>query len=352
MQPRVSIIIPVYNAEKYLRECLDSVLNQTMRDIQVICVNDGSTDGSRTILQEYADRDHRIEIIDKPNGGQASARNAAYPEIKGKYTLFVDSDDWIDLDLCEKTCQKAEETGAELTVFSYHKEYEHTRSNPDYEVSPGDKTTVEEKLPLVNLTTVCGKLWRTDFLLGNTIYFPEGLVYEDAFVHWKSVTLADKISVMPDRFYHYRIRSDSTMHSKGEHVMDTITISNKIREYLFETGYYASYRDMFILRRLRTWHSHYRFGLPPSMRARYIANIRESLSSDDREFCRTAPETLIPRHLKRFYAMIDGNTIDALKYYIEPASLPTHFRWLAQFFPQWVAKPIEKGLKKIWKMLI
>src|SRR5215469_13757361 len=110
MQPIISIIIPVYNVEPYLRQCLDSVVNQTMRDIQIICVNDGSPDNSRAILQEYANRDSRIEIIDKPNGGQSSARNAAYPHIRGKYTLFVDSDDWIERDLCEKTYRKAEET--------------------------------------------------------------------------------------------------------------------------------------------------------------------------------------------------------------------------------------------------
>ena len=100
---------------------MDSVVNQTMRDIQIICVNDGSPDGSRAILQEYADRDSRIEIIDKPNGGLSSARNAAYPHIRGKYTLFVDSDDWIELDLCEKTYRKSEETGAQMTMFFFSK---------------------------------------------------------------------------------------------------------------------------------------------------------------------------------------------------------------------------------------
>ena len=322
-----------------------------MRDIQVICVNDGSTDDSLAILREYEARDSRIEIIDKPNGGQASARNAAYPAIKGKYTLFVDSDDWIDLNLCEKIYQKAEETDAELTFFSYHKEHEHTRSDPDHEASPGDKTTLEEKLPLVKLTTVCGKLWQTDFLLENKIYFPEGLVYEDAFVSWKSVTLANKIFVMSERFYHYRIRFNSTMRSKGEHIMDTFAINNKIREYLIESDYYAAYRDAFILRKLSVWYSRY-FSVPVSMRTRYRAMIRESLHTEDREFYRTAPEALISKRLRRFYKMIDGNKTDALKYNLfEPACWPACYHWLAQFLPQWFAQPLEKCLKSAWKML-
>jgi len=171
---------------------LDSVVNQTLRDIQIICVNDGSPDGSRAILQEYADRDSRIEIIDKPNGGLSSARNVAYPYIKGKYTLFVDSDDWIEPNLCEKTYQKAEITGASMTVFFFRK----WKEGKIRLIPSGNKTTIEEKLPLLDFPSACSKLWRTDFLLGNKLYFPEGLVFEDNLVHWQAVTLADKISIV------------------------------------------------------------------------------------------------------------------------------------------------------------
>ncbi|MDR0336523.1 MAG: glycosyltransferase, partial [Planctomycetaceae bacterium] len=101
--PKVSIIIPVYNAEKYLRDCLDSVANQTLKDIEIICVDDGSPDSCPQILDEYAANDNRFKIIHQKNAGVAAARNAAYPFIKGEYTLFVDSDDIIELDLCEKT---------------------------------------------------------------------------------------------------------------------------------------------------------------------------------------------------------------------------------------------------------
>jgi len=88
MQPKVTIILPVYNVEPYLRQCLDSVVNQTMREIQVICVNDGSTDGSPTILEEYAAKDPRVEVYHQENQGAGSARNAAYPYVRGKYTTL------------------------------------------------------------------------------------------------------------------------------------------------------------------------------------------------------------------------------------------------------------------------
>ena len=95
---KVSVIIPVYNVEKYLCKCLDSVVNQTLRDIEIICVDDGSTDSSWEILKEYAQRDDRIKLIHKENGGLSSARNVAMQVAKGDYIGFIDSDDWIDLD--------------------------------------------------------------------------------------------------------------------------------------------------------------------------------------------------------------------------------------------------------------
>ncbi len=113
----VSVIIPVYNTEKYLRKCLDSVCNQTLKDIEIICVNDCSSDDSLAILQEYASQDNRIKIINfTQNKGVAIARNTAIDEAKGEYIGFVDSDDYIDLDFYEKLYNKAVETGAEVAI--------------------------------------------------------------------------------------------------------------------------------------------------------------------------------------------------------------------------------------------
>ena len=97
----ISIVVPVYNVEKYLRQCLDSIINQTFKDFECICVNDGSTDKSLSILQEYANKDNRIKIIPQKNIGLAGARNTALSVASGKYVLFVDSDDYIDINLCE-----------------------------------------------------------------------------------------------------------------------------------------------------------------------------------------------------------------------------------------------------------
>ncbi|MDR1925004.1 MAG: glycosyltransferase, partial [Planctomycetaceae bacterium] len=115
--PKVTVIIPVYNTELYLRECLESVVNQTFVELQVICVNDGSTDGSFLILQEYASRDDRFLLINLPNGGVSIARNTACEYARGEYILFIDSDDFIDLDAVRQLYARAKETGADVVQF-------------------------------------------------------------------------------------------------------------------------------------------------------------------------------------------------------------------------------------------
>ena len=100
-QPLVSVIIPVYNVERYLAQCLDSVSHQTYQNLEIICVNDGSRDGSLDILRRYADEDARIQVIDKANGGVSRARNDALDCARGEYIMFVDSDDWVEPDACE-----------------------------------------------------------------------------------------------------------------------------------------------------------------------------------------------------------------------------------------------------------
>ena len=334
--PKISIIIPVYNVEQYLRQCLDSIMNQTMGETQIICVNDGSPDDSRAILQEYADRDARIEIIDKPNGGISSARNAAYPLIRGTYTLFVDSDDWIAPELCEKTYRKAEETGATVVFF-----FDHRRSEKMVQsIAHNDRTTLKEKLPLLDFPAAWNKLWRTDFLLDNKLYFPEGLSFEDNLVNWQAVTKAKKIAIVPERLYYYRRNPGSTMQTRGVHSLDMVPIYEKIREYLLESGFYADYRDKFIAMKLDVWFRHYR-NLPASLQSRYIEMIREVLSEDDREFYRTAPETQCKKIVKLFYAMIDGNESDAWKFRIV-YTMQQIVRMPELLIRQWIARPIRQ----------
>lgn len=117
----ISIVIPIYNAEKYLRECLDSAVNQTMRDIEIILVDDGSTDTSGTICDEYAERDCRIRVIHKANGGVCDARNVGMYSVDTEYFTFLESDDWLPIDACQKMLQKSRDNTIDFVIGTYYK---------------------------------------------------------------------------------------------------------------------------------------------------------------------------------------------------------------------------------------
>ena len=121
--PKISIIVPVYNVEKYLKKCIDSILSQTYKNIEVICINDGSTDSCIDILKEYEKRDERIIVISKENGGLSAARNDGMKKSTGEYVFFVDSDDWIESDMCEVMLGKLIENDADACMCCYTKEF-------------------------------------------------------------------------------------------------------------------------------------------------------------------------------------------------------------------------------------
>ena len=113
---KVSVIVPVYNVEKYLRQCLDSIINQTLKEIEILCINDGSTDSSPEILKEYEEKDSRIKIINKKNAGLSAARNQGLELAKGEYVSFIDSDDWINETFCEALYTAAKKYDSDIAI--------------------------------------------------------------------------------------------------------------------------------------------------------------------------------------------------------------------------------------------
>jgi len=122
--PRVSVIVPVYNGERYLAKCLDSLQAQTLQDLEIIVVNDGSTDGSAAIIDDYRSRDRRFRVVDKPNGGVSSSRNAGLALVSGEFTAFVDADDWASAEMFEILVDEAVAAQADIVLCTYMREYE------------------------------------------------------------------------------------------------------------------------------------------------------------------------------------------------------------------------------------
>lgn len=229
----ISIIVPVYNVEAFLPKCLDSLVNQTYRDIEIICVNDGSTDGSLEILQEYAEKDERIKVISRENRGVSESRNEGIEHASGEWLMFVDSDDWLEPNCCERIMTKNEDE--DLIIFSYIREFKTTSASKLifdnqprsfvgkeiewlYErlIAPNGKELAHpEKLD--SLSTVWGKLYKTSIVRENGIDFistKKTGTLEDFVFNGKYFNYLQKAYYQPDCLYHYRkTKADSIAYS-------------------------------------------------------------------------------------------------------------------------------------------
>ena len=225
----ISIIIPVYNTEsQYLRECLHSVINQTFRNIEIICINDGSTNNSLDILREYAQKDKRIVIIDKENAGQGAARNDGLKIATGKYIMFVDSDDWLKNEACELLYNKAENDNVDIVYFNatYYncKNKERsmfTRVRALFNIYADKKFRVSAKYHLCALQTrePWYKIYKLDFLKQNNIKFSEYRRGEDTTFWLKLLLSRPYASILFKELYNYRINIAGSISATGrEHV--------------------------------------------------------------------------------------------------------------------------------------
>jgi glycosyltransferase involved in cell wall biosynthesis len=217
--PLVSVIVPVYNAEKYLRGCLDGILRQTYANLEIICVDDGSTDNSASILNEYARVDNRFIVVSQENGGVGSARNFGYKHATGKYVQWLDSDDFFDPDMVTLLAEKAEQTNADITLCGITC-YDESKRQPcnshsavNYGITlapenqPFSYTDCPNHIFQIMGTHVWNKLFKKEFLDNNNLRFDAIPMTEDQYVSNISAVLAARIAVINSPLYTYRINT-------------------------------------------------------------------------------------------------------------------------------------------------
>lgn len=212
MQPMVSLLVPIYNVEKYLRVCLDSARDQTLKDIEIICINDGSTDGSPEIIREYASKDNRFKIIDKPNSGYGASMNRGLDLAQGKYVGILESDDFFELDALEKLVCAAETNDAQVAkanfwfYWSVPQEKNEifelvTEEMSGHVVDPHEETGIFYSKP-----SIWSAIYRRDFLEKNGIRFLEtpGASFQDSAFNFKVWASANRVVFLTDPVLHYR----------------------------------------------------------------------------------------------------------------------------------------------------
>jgi glycosyltransferase involved in cell wall biosynthesis len=235
--PKISVIVPVYNVEKYLSECLDSILNQTFSDIEVICVNDGSKDNSRNILEEYKQKDSRIKIVDKENGGLSSARNAGMKVATGEFLSFIDSDDWVDKTMLEKLYNNITTLNTDIAICGVY-QYDETNQkllDEDKYFTLGyfDKSFDNRAFSYEDTTSfimdVCvmawNKLYRRSLIDECNAWYPDGLIFEDGPFFFSLFFKTQRVSIVRDLLYYYRInRIGSIVQRGGKQFLDIIDV--------------------------------------------------------------------------------------------------------------------------------
>lgn len=226
MDIKVSVILPVYNVSAYLRQCMDSVVNQTLRDIEIICVDDGSTDDSVDILKEYAQKDSRVKVIEQANAGAGAARNTGLGIAKGEYLSFLDSDDFFEPDMLEKAWSKAKEGDADFVVFRS----DQYREDLDKFVQVG-WTLREKQLPPyrpIYFRNITGnvfkvfvgwawdKLYKREFVERRRLKFQEIRTSNDMLFVFSAVAFADRIEIVDEVLAHQRRNNPNSLSNTRE----------------------------------------------------------------------------------------------------------------------------------------
>ena len=279
---KVSVIVPVYNMEKYLEKCLDSLLGQTLEEIEIIVIDDGSKDSSPEILKRYSEIYGKLKYFTKENGGLSDARNCGLIHAAGEYIGYLDSDDFADPDMYEVMYDKAKENGSDIVECNIHHTYE------DYE-----DTEIMEKfyeageLLCRGRYIVWNKIYRREWLISTGVTFPFGLIYEDVAFFLKIAPYIKKYDYVDIAPVHYVQRKSSINNASSERTMHIFYILRDIISFYKEKGFYGRYEKEleYFYARILLCSSFARMCLIPNRLIR-----KRALKLNFRELAETFPE--------------------------------------------------------------
>ena len=235
--PKVSVIVPVYNVEKYIARCLNSLVNQTIEDLEIIVVNDGSKDNSEQIIKQFKKDYKNIIYVKKENGGLSSARNFGLIYATGEYVAFLDSDDYVDRSLYKKMYEKAKETNSDYVECDFIWKY------PDHEkIDVGfrykDKKEMFEKARVV----AWNKLIKREIIINNKLEFPVGLYYEDIEFFYKLLPYINNFSFVEEPLIYYVQRGNSIVNKQDSRTKQIFKVLDNVIEYYKKIGLYNEYK--------------------------------------------------------------------------------------------------------------
>lgn len=236
--PKVSVIMPVYNVEKYLEKSIESVVNQTIEDIEIIIVNDGSTDKSIGIIKKYLEKYKNIKYLEKENGGLSSARNFGLKYATGEYIAFLDSDDYVELSMYEEMYKIAKEENADMVECDFIWEYPNKKRNDVGKIYFSKKEAMEKAR-----VVAWNKIIKRQVVQKANVDFPIGLRYEDIEFFYKILPYLNKISFVKKCFVHYIQRPNSIVNTQNIRTKEIFNILDNVIQYYKENNIFNEYKE-------------------------------------------------------------------------------------------------------------
>jgi glycosyltransferase involved in cell wall biosynthesis len=284
---KISIIVPVYNTSRYLRQCLDSIICQTFKSIEIICINDASSDNSLEILEEYSKKDNRIKVINlQQNRGLGAVRNIGLSVAQGEYIGFVDSDDWIETNMYEKLVEASLDRG-NVDLVTSSKIYQNNKDNRKIidHISLQLSYSSKEEINRYVCKNLSAALWmniiKRELFFNNALFFAEDLMHEDVPIAHALYCSASSIAIVDMPFYHYRVNMQSLTNAAKDNRFDLLTTCVMYLENMKRLGFYNLYRDecdfwfytRYYCRMISTC-----FMVFPTIRKDYIRKIKNNFS--------------------------------------------------------------------------
>ncbi|MGP4074904.1 glycosyltransferase family 2 protein [Halobacillus sp. K22] len=232
-------MVPVFNVEKYLSKCIESILAQKFTNFELILVNDGSKDRSGTICDHYASHNKKVKVFHTENRGQAAARNLGLRKASGEYIGFVDSDDWIESNMFSLLYKQSSKNKSDISIIGIREIDENGRQLSEY--IPKEITFRD----ILQRAYPCNKLFKKELFINNNLYFKEGRYYEDLNLIAKLYIKSNHISLIDEISYNYLKRSDSTTSTRDNRILDNLWAYTEIKNYLINEGLYKEFGKEF-----------------------------------------------------------------------------------------------------------
>ncbi len=313
-KPLVSVTMSTYNVEEFVRDSLECIVNQTLRDIEIICIDDGSTDRTKDILLEYAEKDRRVQVILKEhNEGLAVARNQSLSLAKGKYVAFVDGDDLMSETLFEKAYKLAESEQSDMVLWDYCSfVHESEIEASSAKASELINVNAEDKLALLRRPAFTWiKLIKTAVARDLAIHFPKGLTRQDIPVHWHLITSLNKIALLPERLCYYRQQGGATTHKKNEKLFHLAEVMDITQHYLQKSGHYTEFKDEFVKQQLNLLFGMYD-SVKDELKEQAMSILNQRLGEDQWNYIRSN-KPMRPQ-ARMFYLANEGSWTEKLKF--------------------------------------